>query len=154
MNIPSINDVQFLSDAELEALPLDVLGVLHGDAVTIAAQIAQNKKRVVSAVENKFHDEIANLTTGTVKVVRGGVEVAITRPKRVEWDQIALDNISYELQDLGFDPFDAIEVKLSVPEKKYNEVPTAVRMLLESARTVKASSTSLKFRDLENRGTE
>jgi hypothetical protein len=147
MNIPTINDVQFLSDGELQDLPLDVLGVLHGEATATASLIAALKKRVVQAVEAKYADELSNLTTGSVKIVRGGVEVTVTKPKKVEWDGVSLGAYASN-------PDFPIETKYSVSEKAYSEATGIVRHALEQARTVSPGSISLKFRDLENRGSE
>ena len=154
-NVPSILDVEFFSDDELERLPLDQLGAIYGEAKDVAAKVAKNKRRLTQAISRRFADELENVTTGTTTIVRGDVELKVTTPKKIEWDQDVLAGLEEKIRsDWKEDPSEYLITKRSVSETAYKGWPHILQRHFEPARTVKPGSITLEFRDLKNRGGE
>jgi hypothetical protein len=154
-NVPSITELEFFSDEELERLPLDQLGAIYGEAKDLAAKIAANKKRLTLAIQRRFSDELDNVTTGTTTIVRGNVELKVTTPKRVTWDQAALASMHQHIyENWDDDPNDYIQVKYSISENAYKNWPQSLQEKFIDARVVTPGPKTLEFRDLQNRGGE
>lgn len=154
-NIPSILELEFFSDDEIEAMPLEQLGAVYGDAKATAAKVAKEKARLTAIICRRFSDELENFTTGTTTIVRGDVELKVSAPKRVDWDQAALAKLEKTIrEDWKSSPEEYMTIKRSVSESAYNGWPSALQAPFEDARTVKAGSKTLEFRDLKNRGGE
>ncbi|MGB3690919.1 MAG: hypothetical protein WBA02_16645 [Jannaschia helgolandensis] len=73
-----------------------------------------------------------------------GVTVIAELPKRIDWDQALLSQITENIASAGEDPAEFIETKLSVSERKYGALPESWRKGFEPARTVRTGKP--KFR--------
>jgi hypothetical protein len=82
---------------------------------------------------------------GTHRIHDGEYDVVVTVPKRVEWDNDALAVIAADMAHEGVDPGEYIEVKRTVPERKFNAWPTAWQAAFVAARAVKVGSPTVKF---------
>ena len=106
------------------------------DAKHVLAEIDEAIHAKVDA-EVKLSRQYHSKPDGSIRVVVDGVEVHSTVPKRVEWDSALLDEIMSELELEGYNPMDWVSYKLSIPEKKYKEMPSGVRKIVDRARTTK-----------------
>lgn len=83
--------------------------------------------------------------TGTVNIMASNsVELKVTYPKKVEWDQKALRAALDKMK-----PDDArhyAKVELKVDERKYGAAPPAVQKALLPARTVSCGKPSFSFK--------
>lgn len=104
------------------------------------------KRSMIRDVEAMLADGLSQMGTGTTTIVQGDVEVKVTRPKIVDWDQEALKDIVDMIRSTwNDDPNQYVGVKYSVSENAYNGWPSALRRPFEAARTVRAGATSMKF---------
>jgi len=145
-NIPSINDMLNLPAGELAQLPVELLAALQGELDHAAKQLKAATTRFNTALEVRYATRAAKARracgkdTGTVRLVDGDYTVVADLPKRVDWDQEKLAQISANIANSGEDPAEFIETKLSVSERKYGALPEAWRKGFEPARTVKTGT--------------
>jgi hypothetical protein len=127
----------------LDALPIDVLANLQEQAEAHLADASQ----MVAILHGVFTRRYATglNDTGTHHRRDGEFDIAITVPKRVEYDRVGLDKAIETIRGWGEDPADYVETKVSVPESKFKAWPPAIRELFESARTVKAGKPTFKI---------
>lgn len=146
-NLMTIDAAEHLSDMELADLTFDQLAALHEECVSEARKIAAIKKRVVGAVERRMTANGEALpNTGSVTETHGDTTITVTRPKIVAWDQAKLASFEEQVREWADSPSDYIDVKRSIPEAKYQAWPRRLQEMVEGARTVKAGSTSVKFK--------
>lgn len=113
---------------------------------SVAEELAAVKKRQeaideaialrVSSAVKAARDELQK-NEGTVNAVVDGCEVKSTVPKRVDWDSKKLMLACEKIAQMGEEPSKWIDFKLSVSERKYDVLPSAIHKLVADARTLK-----------------
>ncbi len=82
---------------------------------------------------------------GVVNVKDQGFKIAITTPKKVEWDQKELAKVVDEIRTAGQDPTEYVDIEYSVSETKYKAWPSAIKEAFINARTVQPGTATLKI---------
>lgn len=77
---------------------------------------------------------------------RHGLEVKVTVPKLVDWDQEKLAEISAKIAESGDDPAEYIKTKHEVEERRFASWPEQIKALFRSARTVRTGKPRYEFR--------
>jgi hypothetical protein len=75
--------------------------------------------------------------TGVVHFEDGPVHVTVDLPKKVEWDQARLADITRRIAEGGEDPRQYVAISYRVSETKFNAWPEAMRSAFVAARTLK-----------------
>jgi hypothetical protein len=83
--------------------------------------------------------------TGTVRFDDNGVTVVADLPKRIDWDQDALNGIVELLTAEGEDPSHYVEITFKVSERKYAAWPPRIRKVFEPARTVRTGKETFQL---------
>jgi len=82
---------------------------------------------------------------GVVNVQDQGFKIAITTPKKVEWDQKELAKVVDEIRTAGEDPTEYVDIEYSVPETKYKAWPQAIKEAFIKARTVRPGTPTMNI---------
>lgn len=83
--------------------------------------------------------------TGVVHFDDGQVRVTADLPKRVEWDQEQLADISRRIAANGDDPAQYIEISYRVSEAKFNAWPDSLKGAFIPARTLKTGKPGFRL---------
>ena len=89
------------------------------------------------------HD--AGKDTGVVHFDDGNVRVTADLPKKVDWDQARLAEITRRITDSGDDAKQYVEISYRVSETKFNAWPETLKSAFEAARTVKSGKPSYRL---------
>lgn len=129
--------------AELDPETLDALFWLVSEENTVAKR---HDKRLNDALEARYGSKASEALlkdgrdTGTVHLPDGHYDVAVTRPKRVKWDQAKL------VEALNAMPPETAKhyakAAYSIEERKFEAAPPDVQALLRRARTVETGKPS------------
>lgn len=150
-NIPSVSDL--IKDASsVTELDIETIGILLEDAKALSAAATKVSRALQGEVEERFKKDIQQAyaakgeDTGTIKLPVGAWTVEVNRPKKVEWDQKALQAIYQSIKDAGGDPQDFMEVNLVVTEKAYGAWTENTQAKFADARTVVPGNVSIKIK--------
>ncbi|WP_241163254.1 hypothetical protein [Ralstonia solanacearum] len=79
---------------------------------------------------------------GTVHIADGPLRIKYELPKKVSWSQKRLNEIAARIVAAGEQPEAYVDIKLTVPESRYNNWPPALREQFAAARTVEPAKPS------------
>lgn len=131
-----------METGEIADLPPDVLNTLHWLVSDELVKARSRENRLHQAFERRYGSRADNALladgrdTGTVHLNDGRFDVAVTKPKRVEWDQAELRKALDAMNPEDAKHFARVEIKID--ERKFTAATPAVRGLLAPARIVKA----------------
>ena len=150
-NIPSVMDL--IGDASrIPEFDIETIGILLEDAKALSASATKVSRALQGEVEERFKKDIQQAyadkgeDTGTIKLPVGAWTVEVNRPKKVEWDQKALQTVYQSIKDSGGDPQDFMEVNLVVTEKAYGSWTENTQAKFADARTVVPGNVSIKIK--------
>lgn len=129
---------------------------LKNAAADLSALAKQITDHVDCALGMKYAERARQLRlaagkdAGVIHFDDGGVRVTADLPKRVNWDQVQLAQLTQQIVANGDDPADYIEVSYRVSETKFNAWPQAIRAAFVPARTVKTGKPAFRLALLEN----
>jgi hypothetical protein len=138
-----IFDMKEAAPAVLDAFPVETLMHLQAEAEKHAASSAQIMAVLHSTLCRRYAAGLND--TGTHNRQERGIDIKITIPKTVAWDQEQLTKAVETIKGWGENPADYVDVKLSVSETKFKAWPPAIRDLFAPARTVKAGKPKFEF---------
>lgn len=138
-----LEDLPDVSPGLIDKLPVEVLVNLQSEAERHAGAAAQMLGVLHEAFVRRYATGIND--TGTTHRTDGAFDVTVTIPKRVDWNQAELAAAVAKLRDMGEDPAEYVDNKLSVKESKYQAWPSALSDLFTPARTVKQGKPSFAF---------
>lgn len=156
-NTPSVDDMLNMSTGDLAQMPVELLASLQAELAHAAKQLKSATARFSTALEVRYATRAAEARracgkdTGTVRLADGDYTVVADLPKRVDWDQEKLAQITQNIADSGEDPAEFIDTKLTVSERKYGALPEAWRKGFEPARTVKVGALKVTLESAEGR---
>ena len=137
--------------AEVEGLPLDELYRLI-QRVSAAEETAHHYMQFLqSLLHHRFSHRAHQLRqdcgkdTGTVRFPEEGFTVIAELPKKVEWSQARLAEITRRIADSGEDVRQYVEISYRVSETKFNAWPQTLKTAFESARTVNCGKASYRL---------
>lgn len=87
----------------------------------------------------------AGKDTGVVHFDDGTVRITAELPKKVEWDQAQLRDITRRIAAGGEDPGEYVEISYRVAEGKYNAWPETLRQAFAPARTLKTGKPTFRL---------
>lgn len=131
----TLEDLPHEAPAVLDALPVEVLARLQGQAQTRLAVASQMVALLHGVLKRRYAEGLNE--TGTHRRLDGDYEIRIEIPKNASWDQAKLASAVETIRGWGEDPASYVETKLLVSETSYKVWPPAIRDLFTSARTVK-----------------
>ncbi|APC69959.1 hypothetical protein [Ralstonia pseudosolanacearum] len=79
---------------------------------------------------------------GTVHIADGPLRIKFELPKKVSWSQKQLTEIAERIVAAGERPEAYLDIKLTVPESRYNNWPPALRQQFADARTAEPGKPS------------
>lgn len=121
------------------------------DVETAKATVELIESEIASRVAESVEvaRKLANKETGVIHVVVEGCDVKHDQPKSIAWDSKALMGACSRMQGAGVDPYEHVEIKLSVTEKKYEKLPPELRKWILPARTEKRGSPKITITPVE-----
>ncbi len=143
-NVLKLEDLPDTAPGVMDKLPIDVLMHLQEEAERHAASAAQMLGVLHETFARRYAAGIND--TGTTHLVDNGIDITVTVPKRVDWSQAELAAAVEKLRDMGEDPAEYVDTKLSVKESKYQAWPAALRDMFTPARTVKPGKPTFAFK--------
>lgn len=129
----------------------EVLFHLKNAAADRLAEAKQLHDHLDLAIDFKWRDQARNLRhadgkdTGVIHFDDGDVRITADLPKKIEWDQARLADITKRIADSGDDPRQYVEITYRVSETKFNAWPDTLKSSFEAARTVKTGKPSYRL---------
>ena len=129
----------------------EVLFHLKNAAADRLAEAKQLHDHLDEAIDFKWCDRARNLRhadgkdTGVIHFDDGDVRITADLPKKIEWDQARLADITKRIADSGDDPKQYVEITYRVSETKFNAWPETLKSAFEAARTVKTGKPSYRL---------
>ena len=136
---------------ELAALASESLFQLKNDAADLLAMAKAIDQHVDRALDLKYADRAHQLRlaagkdTGVVHFDDGHVRITADLPKKVDWDQKRLAEITRRIAANGDDPSEYVEISYRISETKFNAWPEAFKAPFVPARTVKTGKPSFRL---------
>ena len=103
------------------------------------------------AIDFKWSERARNLRhdagkdTGVVHFDEDEVRITADLPKKVDWDQTRLADMTRRIAESGDDPRQYVEITYRVSETKFNAWPETLKSAFEAARTVKTGKPSYRL---------
>ena len=131
--------------------PAELLFSIKNAAADLLAAGKALSDHIDQAIDFKWSERARNLRhdagkdTGVVHFDDGNVRVTADLPKKVEWDQTCLAEITRRITDSGDDAKQYVEISYRVSETKFNAWPETLKSAFEAARTVKTGKPSFRL---------
>lgn len=142
MSLLTPDQVLATAAADLANLSPENLIRLRSHASELLSVACAVATRIDSALEIKYAKRAqvlrlaAGKDTGVVHFDDGCVRITADLPKRIEWDQKKLIDITRRIAASGEDPNQYVEIKYRVSETKFNAWPEVFRSTFTPARTL------------------
>lgn len=135
-------DLAAMSLAQLVVLPITdfVAAECHVDEA--AAYLKQLRAKLDAAKLQRYGEQARTALRdsgrdfGTAHVCDGALRIKFELPKKVTWNQAFLKTMAERIAAAGDKVEDYLDIKLSVPESRYTNWPTALQHQFAAARTV------------------
>jgi hypothetical protein len=122
---------------------------------------AEASKKAIESDIKRLKQELLNRTEGTraqlydvkgepfgdVSMEAFDKKIKFTTPKKVEWDQKILKQISEQIIADGGNVSDYMDIEYKVPESKWNAWGENIRAYFIDARTVSAGTVAVKIEE-------
>lgn len=121
----------------------ELLFQLKHDANALLATAKALVEHIDRALHLKYADHAQQLRlacgkdTGIVHFDDGRVRITADLPKKIEWDQAKLSDITRRIAANGDNPSEYIEINYRVSEAKFNAWPDSLKSVFVPARTLK-----------------
>ncbi len=131
--------------------PAELLFSIKNAAADLLAAGKALSDHIDQAIDFKWGERARNLRhdagkdTGVVHFDDGDVRVTADLPKKVEWDQTRLADMTRRIAESGDDPRQYVEITYRVSETKFNAWPETLKSAFEAARTVKTGKPSYRL---------
>ena len=143
MNHEHLHYILATPAVELAEQSSESLFRIKSDAAVLLAAVKTVVEHIDRAVELRYAHRAHQLRltagkdTGVVHFDDGQVQVTADLPKKVEWDQAKLADLTRRIVASGDDPAQFVEISYRVSETKFNAWPQSLRSAFVPARTVK-----------------
>ena len=151
--------MSILSPDQILATPANVLteqsaeSLFHlkanaADFLSMAKAVAE---RIDLALELKYAESAQQLRlaagkdTGVIHFDDGHVRITADLPKKVEWDQAKLADITRRIVASGDDPAQYVEISYRVSETKFGAWPESIKTAFSPARTLKTGKPGFRL---------
>ncbi|AHB77274.1 hypothetical protein [Pandoraea pnomenusa] len=124
---------------------------LKNDAADLLAAAKAIVEHVDRAVDLKYAQRAHELRlaagkdTGVVHFDDGQVRITADLPKKVEWDQAKLGDITRRIAANGEDPAEYVEISYRISETKFNAWPETLKSAFAPARTLKTGKPGFRI---------
>jgi hypothetical protein len=136
---------------DLAALASEALFQLKNDAADLLSAARAIVEHLERALELKYADRAhalrltAGKDTGVVHFDDGRVRVTADLPKKVDWDQKRLAEITQRIAANGDDPSEYVEISYRISETKFNAWPESLKSAFAPARTLKTGKPGFRL---------
>jgi hypothetical protein len=151
MNHLSPDQVLATPAGELAQQSGESLFQLKNDAADLLAAAKAIVEHVDRALDLKYAQRAHELRleagkdTGVVHFDDGRVRITADLPKKVDWDQAKLNDITRRIAANGEDPAEYVEISYRVSETKFNAWPETLKSAFASARTLKTGKPGFRL---------
>ncbi len=136
---------------ELAELSSESLFKLKNDAADLLAAAKAIVEHVDRALDLRYAQRAHQLRlaagkdTGVVHFDDGHVRITADLPKKVEWDQAKLNDITRRIAANGEDPTEYVEISYRISETKFNAWPETLKSAFAPARTLKTGKPGFRL---------
>ena len=136
---------------ELAELSSESLFKLKNDAADLLAAAKAIVEHVDRALDLRYAQRAHQLRlaagkdTGVVHFDDGHVRITADLPKKVEWDQAKLNDITRRIAANGEDPAEYVEISYRISETKFNAWPETLKSAFAPARTLKTGKPGFRL---------
>mgnify|MGYP001492458088 FL=1 len=136
---------------ELAELSSESLFKLKNDAADLLAAAKAIVEHVDRALDIRYAQRAHQLRlaagkdTGVVHFEDGQVRITADLPKKVEWDQAKLNDITRRIAANGEDPTEYVEISYRISETKFNAWPETLKSAFAPARTLKTGKPGFRL---------
>ena len=136
---------------ELAELSSESLFKLKNDAADLLAAAKAIVEHVDRALDLRYAQRAHQLRlaagkdTGVVHFDDGQVRITADLPKKVEWDQAKLNDITRRIAANGEDPAEYVEISYRISETKFNAWPETLKSAFAPARTLKTGKPGFRL---------
>lgn len=144
-------DLRGKDAAQAADIPPDQLALLQEEARSTVDMAKKALDWIETVIALRYEQRAiaargaAGKDTGTVRFDDGPVTVIADLPKRVDWDQVRLAELTDRIRAGGENPGDYVEVSFKVAERAYAAWPERIRTVFEPARTVRIGRQTFKL---------
>ena len=137
--------------SELAEQSSESLFQLKNDAADLLAAAKAIVEHVDRALDLRYAQRAHQLRleagkdTGVVHFDDGHVRITADLPKKVEWDQTKLNDISRRIAANGEDPSEYVEISYRISETKFNAWPETLKSAFAPARTLKTGKPGFRL---------
>ena len=136
---------------ELAELSSESLFKLKNDAADLQAAAQAIAEHDARALDLRYAQRAHQLRlaagkdTGVVHFEDGQVRITADLPKKVEWDQAKLNDITRRIAANGEDPTEYVEISYRISETKFNAWPETLKSAFAPARTLKTGKPGFRL---------
>lgn len=151
MNRISPDEVLSTPAGDLAALSSESLFQLKNDAADLLAAAKAIVEHVDRALELKYADRAHHLRlaagkdTGVIHFDDGHVRITADLPKKVDWNQKLLAEITRRISANGDDPAEYVDISYRISETKFNAWPESLKSAFAPARTLKSGKPGFRL---------
>lgn len=151
MNHEHLHYILATPAVELAEQSSESLFRIKSDAAVLLAAVKTVVEHIDRAVELKYTHRAHQLRltagkdTGVVHFDDGQVQVTADLPKKVEWDQAKLAEITRRIAASGDDPAQYLEIAYRISETKFNAWPESLKSAFAPARTLKTGKPGFRL---------
>ena len=151
MNLLSPDQVLTTPAGELAQQSGESLFQLKNDAADLLAAAKAIVEHVDRALDLKYAQRAHELRlaagkdTGVVHFDDGRIRITADLPKKVEWDQAKLGDITRRIAANGEDPAEYVEISYRISETKFNAWPETLKSAFAPARTLKTGKPGFRL---------
>jgi hypothetical protein len=137
--------------SELAQQPAELLFQIKNLATDLVAAGKALEDHFLQSADFRWGERARNLRhdagkdTGVIHFDDGDVRITADLPKKVDWDQARLAEITRRIAESGDDPRQYVEIAYRVSETKFNAWPEALKSAFEVARTVRSGKPSYRL---------
>lgn len=136
---------------ELAGYSSEALFQLKNETAEQLAAAKASSDHIDRALDLKYADRAHGLRleagkdTGVVHFDDGQVSITADLPKKVDWDQAKLAEITRRIAANGDDPSQYVEISYRVSESKFGAWPESLKSAFVQARTLKTGKPSFRL---------
>lgn len=151
MNALKLDQVLAIPAGDLAEQSSATLFTLKNDATDRLTDAKAAAEHIDRALVLKYSERARRLRleagkdTGVVHFDDGDVRITADLPKKVEWDQKQLANISSRIAASGENPAQYIEISYRVSETKFGAWPESLKSSFVAARTLKTGKPDFRL---------
>lgn len=151
MNALTVNQILTIPVGDLSAYSSSALFQLKNDASEQLTKAKEIVEHIDCALTTKYGQRAqilrlaAGKDTGVVHFDDGLVRITADLPKKIEWDQEKLAEITNRIAASGDNPREYVDISYRVSESKFNAWPDSLKSSFIQARTLKTGKPSFRL---------